>query len=178
MRGRKRFSRGLWAPAGNVETARRELDIERADPAYARRREADARRRDTAQAAYVAEFAAEVRTFLNFAPPFAEQAQKLAEAVTAHATPVGSGTVARTKRIGVERRAEAAVIAWLRHQTTAYDNLKIVRIRRRRREVRRELADSSRRLLDSHRVDRIHGVETCPLCEAFSRRVPSAGEGN
>jgi hypothetical protein len=43
--------------------------------------------------------------------------------VTTHAAPVGSGTVARTERIPIERRAEAAVIAWMRHQTTAYDNL-------------------------------------------------------
>lgn len=44
--------------------------------------------------------------------------QRLDRVVTHHATPVGSGTVARTKRIPVEYRAEAAVIAWMRHQTT------------------------------------------------------------
>ena len=156
MRGRKRFSRGVWAPAANVEAARKELEAERAEPAYARRREADARRRDTAQASYVEEFAAEVLAFLDFAPTFAQQARQTAAAVAAHATPVGSGTVARTKRIGVERRAEAAVIAWMRHQTTAYDNLKIARVKGRRREVRRELAQVSRLLLDAHRIDRQH----------------------
>jgi hypothetical protein len=49
--------------------------------------------------------------------------------VTDHATPVGSGTVARTKRIPVEQRAEAAVIAWMRHQTTGYDGMVIPRIK-------------------------------------------------
>ncbi|MEZ6128720.1 MAG: DUF2293 domain-containing protein [Planctomycetaceae bacterium] len=49
----------------------------------------------------------------------------MATAITAHATPVGSGTVARTQRIPVEQRAESAVIAWMRHQTTAYDHMKI-----------------------------------------------------
>jgi hypothetical protein len=82
----------------HVETAKRELDTERANPTYARRREADVRRRDTAQAAYVAKFAAEVRAFLDFAPPFAEQARKLAEAVTAQATPVGSPDEAHRRR--------------------------------------------------------------------------------
>jgi len=48
---------------------------------------------------------------------------RLARAVADHATPVGSGTVARTKRIPVEERAEAAVIAWMRHQTTGYDGI-------------------------------------------------------
>jgi len=52
-------------------------------------------------------------------PPGDEALEKrLAQAVTTHATPVGSGTVARSRRIGVEERAEAAVIAWMRHQTT------------------------------------------------------------
>ena len=36
-RGRKVFSRGVWAPAAVVESIRRELAAERADPAYARR---------------------------------------------------------------------------------------------------------------------------------------------
>jgi hypothetical protein len=49
----------------------------------------------------------------------ADLARGLAEAVTEHEAPVGSGTVARTKRIPVERRAEAAVIAWLRHSSPA-----------------------------------------------------------
>lgn len=72
---------------------------------------------------------------------------RLAAEVTAHATPVGSGTVARTQRIPIERRAESAVIAWLRHQTTAYDHMQIARVKGKRREVRRMMAGESRRLL-------------------------------
>jgi hypothetical protein len=63
--------------------------------------------------------------------------------VTDHATPVGSGTVARTKRILVEKRAEAAVIAWIRQQTTGYDGMAIPRVKGKRREVRRMLARRS-----------------------------------
>jgi Fe-S cluster biosynthesis and repair protein YggX len=51
----------------------------------------------------------------------------MSKLVTAHATPVGSGTVARTERIPLEQRAESAVIAWMRHQTTAYDSMKIAK---------------------------------------------------
>ena len=93
----------------------------------------------------------------------------LARQVTAHATPVGSGTVARTERISIERRAESAVIAWMRHQTTAYDSMKIERVAGRRREVRRELATISRAVLDLHRRDVVHAAAACPLCVALAR---------
>jgi len=86
--------------------------------------------------------------------------------VTVHATPVGSGTVARTERIPVAERAESAVIAWMRHQTTAYDRMAIPRVKGMRREVRRELAMISRALLDAHRRDAPHAPAACPLCTA------------
>lgn len=62
-------------------------------------------------------------TFLGFHGKYADLADRLARAVTNHATPVGSGTVARTRRIPVEQRAEAAVIAWMRHSTTGYHGM-------------------------------------------------------
>jgi hypothetical protein len=166
-RGRKKFSQGVWVPAVNIDAARTALEAERADPSYARRRASDVRRRDAAQSVYVEDFAAAVRTFLAFIPPYEDMERRLVDAVTAHATPVGSGTVARTKRIPVERRAEAAVIAWMRHQTTAYDHMSIARVRGKRREVRRELAEISRSVLDAHRVNQTHSAETCPLCRAM-----------
>ena len=89
--------------------------------------------------------------FLAFHPSYAELAGRLARAVTDHATPVGSGTVARTTRIPVEQRAEAAVIAWMRHQTPGYDGIAIPRVKGRRREVRRMLAQRSRQLLERYR---------------------------
>jgi hypothetical protein len=88
--------------------------------------------------------------------------------VTQHATPVGSGTVARTERISIERRAESAVIAWMRHQTTAYDSMKIARIKGERRHVRRQLAELSRAVLDLHRRDAPHAASACPLCQVLS----------
>ena len=73
----------------------------------------------------------------------------------------------RDRRIPVERRAEAAVIAWLRHQTTAYDAMKIPRVRGKRREVRRQLAQQSRKLLENYR--RGKSIERCLLREALDR---------
>jgi hypothetical protein len=82
--------------------------------------------------------------------------------VTDHATPVGSGTVARTKRIPVEQRAEAAVIAWMRHSTTSYDSLVIPRVKGKRREVRRMLAQRSKELLARYRGGE-PVTDGCPL---------------
>jgi hypothetical protein len=87
--------------------------------------------------------------------------------VAEHATPVGSGTVARTRRVPLGRRAEAAVIAWLRHQTTVYDAMTIPRVKGQRREVRRLLAAQSRSLLDAYRMGKGVDAATCPLQRAL-----------
>src|SRR4051794_6047071 len=126
-KGRKTFSRGVWAPPATVAGVRAGLAAERDTPAHARKQAAAAQRRERAQAEYVGEFREAVLAFLAFAPAHAGLAGRLAAAVTVHATPVGSGTVARTERIPLEERAEAAVIAWLRHQTTGYDSMVIPR---------------------------------------------------
>jgi hypothetical protein len=167
-RGRKVFSKGLWAPRANVEAAKAAVEAERSTESYAKKRQADLARRERTQAAYVVTFEEEVRAFLRFSPAWRELEQSLSGRVAAHATPVGSGTVARTKRISVAERAEAAVIAWMRHQTTAYDSLSIPRVAGKRREVRRELAQISRALLDLHRRDAPHAPRACPLCAALT----------
>ena len=172
-RGRKVFSRGLWAPAATLDRIRAELDAERSTESYARRQVADAARREKAQAGYVDDFHAAVVAFLAFHPAHAEAADRLARAVTAHATPVGSGTVARTKRIPVEQRAEAAVIAWLRHQTTAYDSMRIERVKGKRREVRRLLARRSVELLGRYRRGD-PAADGCPLLRALFPPEPGA----
>lgn len=168
-RGRKAFSKGLWAPRENIEAAKLALERERSTPAYAKKQAAAATRRKHEQAAYVMSFESELLAFLRFAPRFEAMARTLSRLVTAHATPVGSGTVARTERIPLERRAESAVIAWMRHQTTAYDSMKIARIKGERREVRRQLAEISRAVLDLHRGRVVHPPSSCPLCAAGSR---------
>ncbi|MBM3967527.1 MAG: DUF2293 domain-containing protein [Planctomycetes bacterium] len=172
--GRKLFSRGLWASSEVISSVKREIDAERSEASYSAKLEKAAERRAEQQSDYVLQFEAEVARFLKFAPRYARLEQQMAAAIAAHATPVGSGTVARTQRIPVEKRAESAVIAWMRHQTTAYDNMKIARQRGARREVRRELAGQSRFLLDRYRSGK-PVMEDCPLQEALeklSRGVP------
>jgi hypothetical protein len=92
----------------------------------------------------------------------------MAEAVTVHAIPVGSGTVARTLMIPIEDRAAKAVIAWMRHQTTTYDSMRIARIKGERREVRRMLAQRSVDLLQAYRQGR-ECVPDCPLQQVLGQ---------
>ena len=66
-------------------------------------------------------------------------------------------------------RAEAAVIAWMRHQTTAYDRMSIARIKGERREVRRRLAERSRQLLAQYRSGGEPDTLRCPLARALCR---------
>ena len=138
-KGRRIFSKGIWA-AASIEKIRLDLEAERSTESYSKRKESAAKRRDKVQLEYVEDFTGAVVAFLAFHPSHSDLANKLAKVVADHATPVGSGTVARTKRIPVERRAEAALIAWMRHQTTAYDSMNIAKIKGERREVRRMLA--------------------------------------
>jgi hypothetical protein len=174
-KGRKTFSRGVWAPASTIERIRAELDAERSTDGYTKRKEADARRRDKAHAEYVKDFFGAVVAFLAFHPTYAALAGRLARAVTDHATPVGSGTVARTKRIPVEQRAEAAVIAWMRHQTTGYDGMVIPRVKGKRREVRRMLARRSQELLAGYRRGELV-PEACPLKKALMNPPPTSSQ--
>lgn len=164
---RRTFSHGVWAPADRIAEVKAALETERSTEAYKKRRKADAKRRDQKQAVYVEDFHGAVVRFLGFAERHAEVAGRLADAVAHHATPIGSGTVARTERIPIEDRAQAAVIAWLRHATTAYDHMSIARVKGERREVRRKLAERSRRLLEGYRVGDDVDAEKCPLQRAL-----------
>jgi hypothetical protein len=172
-RGRKVFSKGVWAPATTIERIRADLEAKRSTESYAKQKQADSRRREQAQAAYVEDFHGAVLAFLGFHEIHADLAERLARAVTNLSTPVGAGTVGRTKRIPIEQRAEAAVIAWLRHSTTAYDSMAIPRVKGKRREVRRMLAARSKEMLGRYRRGE-PAQEGCPLKKALgtARRNP------
>lgn len=166
-KGRRTFSKGVWAPEDRITTVQAEFEAERGTEAYARKQASAARRRDVKQAQYVEDFTGAILKFLNFDDSHSELAARLANAVSEHATPVGSGTVARTQRIPIERRAESAVIAWMRHQTTAYDHMKIPRVKGKRREVRRMLAKESQQLLSRYRKGSKVDLSRCPLAKAL-----------
>lgn len=168
-KGRRTISKGIWTGEANIRAAQEELEARRATPEYARRKEADKKRRDRKHNEYVEEFYRETLKYLDFHPGFNHLAEKFARAVTDHATPVGSGTVARTERVPLGERVRAAVIAWMRHQTTAYDHMRIARVKGRRREVRRELAQQSNELLRKYRTGQAD-LSGCPLYRALNKK--------
>jgi hypothetical protein len=176
-KGRKTFSQGIWASALTIATKRSELEEERATESYAKKRASDSVRREKKQTQYVGAFEESVLQFLDFDTRYEAVVKQLAKLVTEHATPVGSGTVARTERIPIEQRAESAVIAWMRHQTTAYDNMKIARVKGERREVRRMLAQRSRELLNAYRQGLAINESSCPLQLAL-RQLSNASNPN
>jgi hypothetical protein len=166
-KGRKLFSRGIWAPAHRINSLREILVNEREDPSYQKKLDAGRARRSKQQELYVLEFTSAVQQFLNFAFEYDELEDQMAKLVAEHAVPVGSGTVARTQRIPIEQRAESAVIAWMRHQTTAYDDMSIPREKGKRREVRRMLAQRSRSILEKYRKAAEINLSSCPLYKSL-----------
>ena len=166
-KGRRTYSKGVWAHGKTIAEEKRKLDAERSTDAYAKKQASAAKRRAKKQTEYVNEFRESIVSFLNFDDRYETLAADLADAISAHATPIGSGTVARTTRIPIQRRAESAVIAWMRHQTTAYDSMVIPRKKGTRREVRRMLAGVSRELLNIYRKGDHVAPKKCLLRKAL-----------
>ena len=161
---------GLLANAGIAAEIKAELAAERSSPEYRKKMAAAKACREKRQAEYEKEFFNAVIEFLAFPAVYEKLAIEIASQVTSHAVPVGSGTVARTETIPLPRRAEAAVIAWMRHRTTAYDNMIIPGIKGERRAVRKMLADRSRALLGIYRRGEPVPAE-CPLFAAVADKM-------
>ncbi len=159
---------GLFMDKDVAEAVKVELEAERETPEYQKQLASSRRSREKKQKIYEADFYQAVINYLNFAPCYRELAERFAGLVVEHAVPVGSGTVARTATIPIEQRAEAAVIAWMRHQTTAYDTMYIARVKGERRAVRRQLAAVSRKVLERYvKGERI--ADDCPLYHALTQ---------
>ena len=161
-KGRRTISKGIWASAAIIAEAQSAVTSLRSTDAYQKRSTYDKQRRQQKQDQYKIEFINAVRTFLNFDKTHKTLEETIARAVTEHAIPVGSGTVARTSMIPINERAARAVIAWMRHKTTAYDNLNIAKIKGERRAVRRALAEESKTILNKYRNNSEIPIN-CPL---------------
>lgn len=165
--GNKEFGVGLCVPKGLADGIAEQLKTERETPEYQRKLEAGRRRRKKDQEEYQEDFEQAVLEFLHFHDRYRELAAKLAKTITEFTTPVGSGTVARTQRIPIEQRARAAVIAWMRHNTTDYDHRYIPHVAGKRREVRRDFAHKSLALLEAYRSGDDAPLD-CPLQRALN----------
>jgi len=166
-KGNKTFSQGILAPANRIDALQAILQKERQDPSYQKKLDASRIRREKQEILYREEFQHAIFIFLNFHTDYEDLAIDLALKITIHAIPVGSGTVARTKTIPIEQRAEAATIAWLRHQTTTYDHMSIPKVKGKRREVRQMLAKKSREVLEKYRQGLTEHLSNCPLYKAL-----------
>ena len=99
--GRRIISKGLWAPKNTIELAVLQMQSTRQTELYQKKVEAAKRRREKIQTEYVDDFCHQVECFLNFHPIYKDMGAKMAKLVSLHATPVGSGTVARTATISI-----------------------------------------------------------------------------
>lgn len=166
-KGRRLMSKGVWADASHILEARTEIELKRIAPGYQKKREKEKERREKTEREYHNTFITAIEDFLDFDQRYRDLSAQLAGIVAEHATPVGSGTVARTKRIPMTSRASYAVIAWMRHETTRYDTMTIPLIKGRRRQVRRELATQSTALLNEYRKGK-DTPDSCPLKRALA----------
>jgi len=167
-KGWRTISLGIWAPKSTIAQAQADVQAVRLTDGYKKKRMSNLKQREKKQELYDAEFCQAVEIYLNFHESYKDIEKKLARAVTIHAIPVGSGTVARTQMIPIADRAAHAVIAWMRHQTTAYDYLNIAHIKGERHAARREMAQQSIALLANYREGRAVKAN-CPLQKALSK---------
>lgn len=170
-KGRRTISLGIWAPSATIAQAQLEVQAVRLTDGYQKKRVSELQRREKKQENYESEFCQAVEDYLHFHDNYKALEKSLAKAVTVFAIPVGSGTVARSQLIPIAERAAHVVIAWMRHQTTAYDHLKIARIKGERRAVRREMAQQSVALLANYREGKTIPGD-CPLQKAMSVMFP------
>ena len=169
-KGRKSFSHGVWAAKEHIEAAKSLVEAQRADPKHQKKLAQAKVRREEKEAVFSTGFQQEIIKFLNFDKKYQALVDKLAVLVKEHAVPVGSGTVARSSSVTLDDKAALAVMAWMRHQTSAYDSTSVPRIKGARRELRRKIARQSERILAKYRSGDEVDFTLCPLYKALYKK--------
>lgn len=168
-KGRKTFSHGVWAASENIATARRLVEARRADPKHQKKLAQAKVRRQEKEEVFGEDFQQAITDFLNFHLKYQSLAKQLSTLVKKHAAPVGSGTVARSSSVSVEDKAALAVMAWMRHQASSYDSIAVPKIKGARRELRRQIARQSERILGAYRRGDEIDTNTCALYKALQK---------
>ena len=168
-KGRKAFSHGVWAAKKQIEEAITLVEAQRADPKHQKKLALVKVRREAKETVFGEDFQQAMIQFLNFDPKDHLLVAQLATLVKAHAVPVGSGTVARSSSVTLEDKAALAVMAWMRHQTSAYDSTPVSPVKGARRELRRQIARQSERILAKYRSGDDVDFGVCPLYKALHR---------
>ena len=169
-KGRKAFSHGVWAPKEQIEEAIALVEAQRADPKHQKKLAQVKVRREEKETVFGEDFQQAIIQFLNFDQKYHFLVEQLSTLVKEHAVPVGSGTVARSSSVTLEDKAALAVMAWMRHQTSAYDSTSVARVKGARRELRRLIARQSERILAKYRNGDGVDFEVCPLYKALHRQ--------
>ena len=169
-KGRKAFSHGVWAPKEQIEEAIALVEAQRADPKHQKKLAQVKVRREEKETVFGEDFQQAIIQFLNFNQKYNFLVEQLSTLVKEHAVPVGSGTVARSSSVTLEDKAALAVMAWMRHQTSAYDSTSVARVKGARRELRRLIARQSERILAKYRNGNGVDFEVCPLYKALHRQ--------
>lgn len=122
LKARKGYTEtlGLLAPAANIQEANRLAQETQARREATRARSREQRARQ--EGAYRQVFTEAVLHYLDFNPRYQALARKIAEKVAKQATEVGSGRVGRTEKLTLERKAELAARAYIRHRYTGYED--------------------------------------------------------
>jgi len=114
---------GNFAPIDVIEEERKKLEEERSTESYKQRLETSRRARQTKEDKYRDEFSKAVFRFLNFASEHKDLAWQIAQGVASLATEPSSGRVGRTGTLPLEKKAELAARAYVRHNHTDYEEL-------------------------------------------------------
>lgn len=110
---------GVLAPKEAIEAARAAAEETAEKRAEARRHGAASRAR--AEDRYRLDLQAAIIAFLGFADAHRSLADKIAAEASERAAAVGSGRVGRTRTIDLDRRAELAARAYIRHHLTSHE---------------------------------------------------------
>ncbi len=167
-KGRKTFSHGVWAAKENIEKAKALVQAQRADPKHQKSLVQAKVRREKKEVVFGDDFQQAIIRFLNFDQKYQTLVEQLSILVKEHAITVGSGTVARSSSVTLEDKAALAVMAWMRHQTSNYDSMSVPRVKGARRELRREIANRSERILAKYRNGDDVDLKTCSLYNALN----------
>lgn len=168
-KGRKTFSHGVWAAKEHIEKAKALVEAQRADPKHQKTLAQAKVRREKKEAVFGEDFQQAIIRFLNFDKKYQTFVEQLAVLVKEHAVPVGSGTVARSSSVTLDDKAALAVMAWMRHQTSRYDSTPVPRVKGARRELRRQIAHQSERILAKYRSGDDIDFRICPLYKVLAR---------
>ncbi len=168
-KGRKTFSHGVWAAQVQLQEAKALVEAQRRDPKHQKKLAQAKVRREEKEEVFGEDFQQAIISFLNFNEQYQTLVEQLAGLVKEHAVPVGSGTVARSSSVTLEDKAAMAVMAWMRHQTSDYDVTPVARIKGARRELRRNIARQSTRILAKYRSGEDADLKACPLYKALQK---------